>query len=130
MLIKNCLHQLGCSWHPVCRTSFAGRTEISSFSRTLLRHFRRTISDATGAQSEVTYFLGGDEVLLTIFGAIKSSITRIALVCRSGVHPNVVCERPGSCDRRAIFIGDELAILGSACSCAPAGQGVMVALVQ
>jgi hypothetical protein len=127
-LIKNYLHQLGCSSHPFCRTSFASRTEISRFSRTLLRHFRITISDGTGARSEVTCVLGGGEPLL--FAAVKSSISCAALVCSSAVACSRICERPGPCYRRAVFIGDNLAIPGSPRPSPPHRQGAMVACIQ
>src|SRR5213595_1745174 len=110
MLIKNYLHQLGCSSRPVCRTSFGSRTEISNFSRTLLRHFRRTISDATDTQSEVTCFLADGEVLLTLFGPAESSSNRNALLCGNTAYCSLVCERSGSCYRGAVFIGDDVAV--------------------
>jgi hypothetical protein len=102
------------SWHPVCS------------------YFRDSIGliDATDDRSEVTCFLGGDEALLTLLRAAKSPITRIALLCSSGLHPNVVCERPGPCYRRAVFIGDELAVDRSPCSYAPDGQGAILAPVR
>jgi hypothetical protein len=131
MVIKNYLHQLGCSWHRVCCcTSFTRRTEISNFSRTLLRHFRSTINDASGAQSEVTCFLAGAEVLLTLFQAAKISISRIALLCGNTAYCSLVCECPGPCYRRAVFIGDDLAIPSGPRTSAPHRQGVMVARVQ
>jgi hypothetical protein len=110
MLVKTYLHQLGCSWHRVCCTSFGRRREISNFLRTLLRHFRSTISDASGAHSEVTCFLAGGEVLLRLFRAAKSWISRTAVVCSSALADSRICERPGPCYRRAVFIGDDLAI--------------------
>jgi hypothetical protein len=111
------LHQPAYSWHhPVCRASFASRTEISRFSRTLLRHLRITISDATGAQSEVTCFLGGGEALLMFFRAVKSSISGTALLCSSALHWSLLCERPGPGYSRTVFIGDDLALRGNSCS--------------
>jgi hypothetical protein len=130
MLIKNYLHQLGCSWHRVCCTSFARRTEISRFSRTLLRHFRRTISDGTGAQSEVTCFLAGGEVLVMLSRAAKSSISRIRLLCSSALDCNLVCERPGPCYRGAVFIGDDLAAQSGTRSAPSHRQGAMVAFFR
>jgi hypothetical protein len=129
-LVKNYFHQLDCSWHPIRLSSFASRTEISNFSRTLLRHFRRTISDATGDRSEVTYLLGSGDVLLTLFGPAESSITGITLVCSSGIRPTLVCKCPRPCYRGAVFIGDDLAVDGSPRSCAPDGQGAIFAPVQ
>jgi hypothetical protein len=114
MVIRNYLHQLGCSWHRACcYTSFARRTEISNFSRTLLRHFRSTINNASGTQSEVTCFLAGGEVMLMLFRAAKSSISRLRLLCSSALDCNLVCERPGPWYRRAVFISDDLAVDGS-----------------
>jgi hypothetical protein len=118
------------SSHPVCLSSFASRREISRFSRTLLRHFRRTISDATDAQSEVTCFLADGEVLLALFGPAESSSNRITLLCSNALGCSLVCERPGPCYRRAIFIGDDLAILGRARSSPPHRQSAMVACIQ
>src|SRR4030095_5763051 len=129
LLIMLDLHQLGCSCHPVCRTSFASCREISNFSRTLLRHFRRTISDATGAKSEVTCFLAGGEVLLTLLRAIKSSMVRTASFCISALDCSLICECPGPWYRRAVFIGDELAVHGMPCSYAADGQGAILAPV-
>src|SRR6266550_5242690 len=102
------------SWHPVC----------SYFSDSL------GLMDATDDRSEVTCFFRGDEASLTLLRAAKSPITRIALLCSSGLHPNVVCERPGPCYRRAVFIGDELAVDSSPCSCDPDGQGAILAAVR
>jgi hypothetical protein len=126
MLIKNYLHQLGCSWHRVCCTSFGRRREISNFSRTLLRHFRSTI-DASGGQSEVDCFLAGDEVLLTLLGPAKSSICRTALLCSSALACSLVCERPEPCYRRAVFIGDDLAVRSNPRSPPPHRQGALLA---
>jgi hypothetical protein len=70
------------------------------------------------------------EVLLMLFRAVKSSIVRTALLCSSTLRCSVVCERPGPCYRRAVFIGDVLAVHGSPCSCALHGQSAMVAPVQ
>src|SRR6266487_3924913 len=70
------------------------------------------------------------EVLLTLFRAAKSSVGRIALLCSSTPDFSLVCERPGPWYRRAVFIGDDLAIHRSPCSCAADGQGPMVAGVR
>jgi hypothetical protein len=130
VLIKNYLHQLGCSWHPVCRTSFASCTEISNFSRTLLRHFRRTISDATDDRSEVTCFLGVAEALLKLLRAVERSISGIALVCGGALDCSFVYERPGPCYRRAVFLGDDLAAPGSACSSPSHREGAILGPVR
>jgi hypothetical protein len=131
MLIKNYLHQLGCRWHRVCCTSFGRRREISNFSRTLLRHFRSTIiSDASGAHSEVTCFLAGGEVLLTLFGVGTNSITRFALLCSSTFDCSFVCQRPGPRYRWAVFIGDELAVQTSPCSSPPHREDAILGPIQ
>jgi hypothetical protein len=129
MLIKNYLHRLGCSWHRVCFTSFGRRREVSNFSRTLLCHFRSTI-DASGADSEVTCFLAGGEVLLTLFGAGTNSITRFALLCSSTFDCSFVCQRPGSGYHGAVFIGDDLAAQGSPCSTASDREGAILGPVR
>jgi len=130
VLIKNYLHQLVCSSHPVCRTSFASCTEISNFSRTLLHHCRRTISDATDGRSEVTFFLGVAEALRKLLPAVERSISGAALVCRSPFACSLVCERPGSCYRRAVFIGDELAAHASPCSSTAHRKGAILEPVR
>ena len=85
---------------------------------------------ATSDRLEVTSSCFSAEVLLALLRAIESSISRSALLCSSADHRGLVCERPGPCYRRAVFIGDDLAVQGSPCSCAPDGQGAMVALVR
>jgi hypothetical protein len=85
---------------------------------------------ATGDGLEVTSSSSSGKVLLMLFRAVKSSISGTGLRCSSALHCSVVCERPGSCYRWAVFIGDDLAVQGSPCSCAADGQGVMVALVR
>ncbi len=81
-------------------------------------------------RSEVFSSSSSAEVLLMLFRAAKSSIGRIALLCSSALHCSLVCERPGSWYRRAVVIGDDVAVQGMPCSCAPDGRGAMVALVQ
>src|SRR6266480_6104711 len=61
-----------------------------------------------------------------LFRPAKSSISGTALLCSSALHCSFVCERPGPCYGRAVFISDDLAVQGSPCSCAADGQGVMV----
>ena len=85
---------------------------------------------ATGDGLEVTLSSSSGEVLFLLSRAVKSSISGTALLCSSAFHCSLVCERPGPCYRRAVFIGDELAVHGSPCSCAPDGQGAMVAPVR
>ena len=51
------------------------------------------------------------EVLL--FGALESWISRTGLLCGSAFHCSLVCERPGPCYGRAVFIGDDLAVQSS-----------------
>jgi hypothetical protein len=130
VLIMIDLHQPGYSCHPVCRTSFASRTEISRFSRTLLRHFRITISDATDDRSGVTCFLGVAEAMLKLLRAVERSISGIGLVCNSALACSLVCERPGPCYRRAVFIGDELAAHGSPCSSPAHREGAILGPVR
>jgi hypothetical protein len=80
---------------------------------------------ATGDGLEVTLSSSG-EVLFLLSRAVKSSITGSS----STVHCSFLCERPGPCYRRAVFIGDGLAVQGSPCSCAADGQSAMVAPVR
>jgi len=86
--------------------------------------------DTTGDRLEIISSSSSGEVLPVLFRAVKSSTGRTALLCSSAFHRRFVSERPGPCYRRAVFIGDDLAVQGSPCSCAPDGQGAMVALVQ
>ncbi len=83
--------------------------------------------DAIYARLDVASSRSSAEVLLTLFGAVKSSIGGTALLCSSALYCSLVCERMGPWYRRAVFIGDDLAIHGSSCSCPPNGQGIMVA---
>jgi hypothetical protein len=92
------------------RLNHSSRREISSFSRTLLRHFRITVSDATDDRSEVTYFSSFGGASLALIGAVTGSTTRIALVCGSPVSWFFICERSGSCYCGAVFAGDDLAV--------------------
>jgi hypothetical protein len=110
MLIKNYLHQLSCCSHP--RLPYLFRQPHRNFKlfKNFAAPFPKYNSDATGAQSEVNCFLAGGEVMLTLFGAVKSSITGTALLCSSALDCSLVRERPGSCYRRAVFIGDDLAV--------------------
>jgi hypothetical protein len=130
MLIKNYLHQLGCSWHRVCCTSFARAYRNFKLFKNFAAPFPKYNIDATGAQSEVNCFLAGGEVLLTLFGPAESSTNRTALLCGNTAYCSLVCERPGPCYRGAVFLGDDLAVQGSPCSCAADGQGAMVAPVR
>jgi hypothetical protein len=130
VLTKNYLHQLDRSCHPVCRTSFASRTEISRFSRTLPRHFRIMISDATDGRSEITYFWGGGEGSLTVFEPAESSSDRTALLRSSAADCSLVYECPGSCYRRAVFLGNDLAAQGSPCSPPPHREGAILGPVR
>src|SRR6266487_997549 len=84
---------------------------------------------ATGDGLEVTSSSSSGELLLMLFRALKSSIARAALVCRSAFDCSLVCECPGPCYRRAVFIGNDLAVQSSPCSRPPHGQGAMVALL-
>src|SRR6266487_1641099 len=86
--------------------------------------------DTTGDRLEIISSSSSGEVLPVLFRAVKSSTGRTALLCSSAFHRRFVSERPGPWYRRAVFIGDDLAVQGSPCSCAADGQGVMVARVQ
>jgi hypothetical protein len=81
---------------------------------------------ATGDGLEVTLSSSSGEVLFLLSRAVKSSITGSS----STVHCSLLCERPGPCYRRTVFIGDGLAAQGSPCSSAADGQSAMVAGVQ
>jgi hypothetical protein len=52
------------------------------------------------------------------------------LFCSAVLSCSLVCERPGPCYRRAVFIGDDLAIQSGTRSAPSHGKSVMVALVQ
>jgi len=86
--------------------------------------------DATSDRRGVTTCSSSTEALLVLFRAVQTPINCIALLCGHALDCSLVCERPGPCYGRAVFIGDGLAVQGSPCSYAPDGQGVMVALVQ
>jgi hypothetical protein len=86
--------------------------------------------DATDDRLEVTCSSSSAEVVLMLSRAVKSSIGRITLLCSSALDCSFFCERPGPWYRRAVFVGDDLAVQGSPCSYAADGQGVMVARVQ
>lgn len=85
---------------------------------------------ATGDGLEVTSSSSSGELLLMLFRALKSSIARAALVCRSPFDCSLVCERPGSCYGRAVFASDDLAVQRSPRSPPPHRQSAVVALVQ
>ena len=56
--------------------------------------------------------------------------------CSTALAPYIILlrsfvfARPEPFHRRAVFAGDDLAVHGSPCSCAPDGQGAMVAAVR
>jgi hypothetical protein len=79
---------------------------------------------------EVTSSSSLSEFLLVPFRPVESSISRAALVCGSTLHCSLVCERPGQCYGRAVFIGDDLAIHSDPRSSPPHRQGDMVAPVR
>jgi hypothetical protein len=87
-------------------------------------------SDATDDRSEVICFLGGGEGSLTLFGPAESSSNRTALLCGNTAYCSLVCERSGSCYRRAVFIGDDLAAQGSPCSSPPHREGAILGPVR
>jgi hypothetical protein len=68
--------------------------------------------------------------LLTPSRAAKSPISRTALLCGGALHCSLGCERLGPCYRWAVFISDDLAIHGGACSPATGGQGDVVAFFR
>ena len=86
--------------------------------------------DETADRLEVTSSSSSAGGLLLRFRAVKSSIDRTALLCSSAVHCSLVCEGPGSCYRRAIFVGHDLAVQGSTRSSPSHRQGALVALVR
>ena len=86
--------------------------------------------NATGDRSGVTSFFGFSEVSLTFLRAAKSSITRAASFCSAVLSCSFVCERPGPCYHRAIFIGDDLAIQSGTRSTPPHRQSAMVAFFR
>jgi hypothetical protein len=68
--------------------------------------------------------------LFMLLRAVKSSINRTALVCSSAFNWRLVCERSGSCYRRAVFIGDDLAAKGSPCSSPAHREGAILGPVR
>jgi hypothetical protein len=107
------------------------KKELTSTVQIISPSFRRFYrgKNATYDRLEVTSSWTSAEVLHTLFRAVKSSISRTALVCSSALHCSLICERPGPWYRRAVFIGDDLAVQSSPRPCAPHGQGALVALV-
>jgi hypothetical protein len=87
-------------------------------------------SDATDVRSEVICFLGGGEGSLTLFGPAESSSNRTALLCGNTAYCSFGYERPGPCYRWAVFIGDELAAPGSACSFPAYREGAILGPVR
>src|SRR6266487_2795464 len=85
--------------------------------------------DATSDRRGVTTCSLSAEALLVLLRPVENSISRAALVCRSPFDCSLVCERPGPWYRRAVFIGDDLAVQSSPCSRPPHGQGAMVAFL-
>jgi hypothetical protein len=79
---------------------------------------------------EVTSSSSFAEVLLMLFRPVENWISRTALLCGSALHCSLVCERPGSCYRRAVFIGDDLAMDGGPRSCPTHRQGDILAPVR
>jgi hypothetical protein len=77
--------------------------------------------------SAVTCFLGGDEVLLILFRVANSSISSTALLCSSALHCSLVSERPKPWYRRAVFIGDDLAVRSNPRLPPPHRQGALLA---
>src|SRR4030095_10976727 len=61
---------------------------------------------------------------------VKSSINRTGLVWGSALDCNLVCDRPGPGYGRTVFIGDELAAPGSACSFPAYREGAILGQVR
>src|SRR6266487_3048033 len=91
---------------------------------------RAGLIDETGERVEVTSSSAFAEVLLRLIRAVKSSIGRTALPCSSAAHCSLVCERPGPCHRRAVFIGGDVAVPSGTRSSPPHRQGALVASVR
>ena len=115
LLITNNLHQFYYIGIPCAATSVGDSTRLI---------------DATGDRLEVNSSSASGAVLLMLFRAVKSSIGRTTLLCSSALDCSLVCERPGSCYGRAVFIGDDLAVQSGPRSSSPHGQSAMVALVR
>ena len=97
---------IGHSWHPGCSYFHCrGRVEITCSSMS-------------------------DKVLLVLLRAAKRAIGRTVVVCGSAVAGSRICECPGSCYRRAVFIGDELAAHASPCSSAAHREGAILEPVR
>ncbi len=78
---------------------------------------------------EITSCSSSAEVLLTLLRAVKGWSSHTALVCGGAANCRFVCERMGPWYRRAVFIGDDLAVQSGPRSASPDGQSAMVALV-
>ena len=99
MLIKNYLHQLGYSWLQLAsRLPYLLSQPYRNFKlfKNFAAPFPDMTSDATDDRSELICFLGGAEILLMLFRAVKSSIGRTAVVRNSAVAGSRICECPGS----------------------------------
>jgi hypothetical protein len=81
-------------------------------------------------RSGVTSCSACAEASIMLVRAVKTSINRTALVCNSALACSLVCERPGSCYRRAVFIGDDLAAHASPCSSPPHREGAILEPVR
>jgi hypothetical protein len=109
MRVTNYLDWLDCScypaWHPLSPTvqKFQVLQELCSLISGM-------ISDATDDRSEVACFLGGGEVLLTLFGPAERSSNRTVLLCGNTAYSSFVGERRRYRHRWAIFTGDDLAV--------------------
>jgi hypothetical protein len=67
------------------------------------------ISNPSFRGSAVTSSPTRAEASVLPFRTVKSWRGRISVFCSSAIHSTLVCERPGPCNRGAIFIGDDLA---------------------
>jgi hypothetical protein len=69
-------------------------------------NFKSSVRDGLGVISSSACA----EASVLPFRTVKSWRSRISVLCSSAVHSSLVCERPRPGYRRAIFIGDDLAL--------------------
>jgi hypothetical protein len=98
------------------------KKDLTSALQTMIAGFR----DWSGVASSSSSAQG----LFMLLRAVKSSISGTALDCGSALACSLVCERSGSCYRRAVFIGDDLAAKGSPCSSPSHREGAILGPVR
>ena len=98
------------------------KKDLTSALETMIAGFR----DWSGVASSSSSAQG----LFMLLRAVKSSISGTALDCGSALACSLVCERSGSCYRRAVFIGDDLAAHASPCSSPPHREGAILEPVR